>query len=356
MRYVAQNCLRPGQQLAVDLKLQGSRIFLRNKVILTSLLIERIKTIGFQGAYIDDDISKDLMVANVISEDLVSKAKTDIRCLYMDIEKGKKDSINGTMDTIQNVIRDIVEQIQRNSRTMVNIVDLRTFDDYTYSHSLNVSVLSVVIGTVLELDKKTMLELATAALVHDIGKIFVSKEIVNKPAKLDDNEYAEIKKHSEKGYQYLRQYNRLSAAAMSGVLEHHEHYSGAGYPKGLDGDNISLFGRIIGLADVYDALISDRPYRRALLPSDALEYIMSGYGKQFDPKVVEAFMRKVAPYPVGTCISLSNGISGIVVSNHEGFGLRPKIRVIEEGRPTQNFIDMHNDQYANLTITGILAI
>ncbi len=356
MRYVAQNCLRPGQKLAFDLKMNDNRIFLRKGVILTRAIIDRIKTIGFQGAYIDDDISQDLVIANVISEELVAKAKSDIKNWFLEVEAGDKNAAGRTMHTIRDAIQDMVEQIQHNSRTMVNIVDLRTFDDYTYSHCLNVGVISAVIGTVMGLNKKSLQELATSSLVHDIGKVFIAKEIINKPATLDEEEYTEMKKHVEKGYQYLRQYNRLAPAAMSGVLEHHERYSGQGYPKGLRGNDISLFGRIIALSDVYDALISDRPYRRALLPSNAVEYIMSGYGKDFDPVVVEAFIKKVAPYPVGTCVSLSNGLSAIVVGNNEGFGLRPLVRVIEDGKPTQEFMDLSADKFANLTITGILAV
>lgn len=356
MRYVAQNCLRPGQQLAVDLRISDNRVFLRNRVILTPQLIERIKSIGFQGAYIDDDISKDLIVARMISEELVAKAKSDIRNLFLYTEAEEKNAFNHTMNNLRDVIQEMVEQILRNSRTMVNIVDLRTFDDYTYSHSLNVAVLSAIIGSGLGLNKKTLQDLATASLIHDIGKVFITKEIVNKPAKLDECEYYEMKKHVEKGYQYLRQYNRMTTQIMSGVLEHHERYSGEGYPKGLKGTGISLFGRIIAIVDVYDALTSDRPYRRAMLPSDAIEYVMGGFGREFDPALVEAFIKKVAPYPVGTCVTLSNGLFGIVVSNNEGFGLRPLVRLIEQGQPTHEYIDLNHDKYANLTITGILAV
>jgi HD-GYP domain-containing protein (c-di-GMP phosphodiesterase class II) len=353
MRYVAQSCLRPGQQLAVDLRINDNQVFLRNSVILTPSLIERIKSIGFQGAYIDDDISKDLAVASIISEELIAKAKTEIKNLFIEAESGDKIAFAQTMKKIRDAIEDMVEQIQRNSRTMVNIVDIRTFDNYTYSHSLNVAVLASIIGTMLDMEKKILQELATSSLIHDIGKVFITKAIVNKPAILDENEYNEMKKHAEKGYEYLRQYNRLTTQAMAGVYEHHERYGGEGYPRGLKGDHISLFGRIIGIADVYDALTSDRPYRHALLPSDAVEYIMGGFGNQFDPAVVRAFIRKVAPYPVGTCVILSNGILGIVTSNNQDFGLRPVVRVIEQGEPTQEFIDLSEEKFANITITGL---
>jgi HD-GYP domain-containing protein (c-di-GMP phosphodiesterase class II) len=254
----------------------------------------------------------------------------------------------------------MVEEILQNSKTMVNIVDLRTYDDYTYSHSLNVSVLSVVMGTMLGLKKKQLNDLAVSALVHDIGKVFIDKNIVNKPAKLTAEEFLEMKKHSEKGYQYLKEHSRFSKIILHGVLEHHEQYKGEGYPGGLQGDAICLFGRIICVADVYDALTSDRPYRRAMIPSDAIEYIMGGYETMFDPMIVDVFIKKVAAYPVGTCVALSNGQTGIVIKNNEGFGLRPVIRIIENAVLTDQVIDLmsydNDNDILNLTIREIVNI
>ena len=355
MRYVPANCIRPGQHLAMDLKMYDNRVYLRNRVVFTEPLIQKIRLMGFQGAYIDDDISKDLVVANVISDELKMKAKKEIKSLFLDLEHNNIEHLNQNMKTIELVIQGMVEQIVRNRRTMVNIVDLRTFDDYTYSHSLNVAVLAVVMGSVLCLNKKMLQELAISALIHDIGKLFINKNIVIKPDKLTTEEYSEMKQHSEKGYEYLRKYNRLSGAVMNGIMDHHERYNGEGYPKGLSGDHISLYGRIICVADVYDALTSDRPYRRAILPSDAIEYIMSQYCTMFDPDVVDVFIQKVAPYPVGTCVTLSNGTVGIVVENHEGCGLRPVLRVIEDGEATSRIIDLNEDgSMLNVTITEVL--
>ena len=346
MRYVPSNCLRPGQKLATDLKFNDNRIFLRNEVILTDKLIGRIRSIGFQGLYIDDDISKDLTVANIVSDELMHKAKTEIKSLFLVAEKpwqNKKAVVH--LRTIRSVINEMVDEIQRNRKTMINIVDLRTFDDYTFSHSLNVAVLSVVVGTVMKLDRQALQDLAMGSLIHDIGKIFIDKNIINKNGKLTPEEYDEVKQHSQKGYDYLlKTYNGLSDNAMKAVLEHHEQYSGEGYPNGLAGENIHLFGRIICVADVYDALTSDRPYRRAMLPSDAVEYIMGGFNRMFDPTVVNAFIKKVAPYPVGTVVRLSNGLEGVVVENFEGAGMRPRVQILEDGKQTKDYIDLKNDK------------
>jgi HD-GYP domain len=355
MRYVPSACLRPGQDLAVDLIMEDNKVFLKNKVKLTETLIGRIKVLGFQGAYIEDDISKDLVVAHLITEEIKAKAKQEISSLFNSVGKSDDVSTQKSIKRIEFIVEDLVGQILKKERTMVNIVDIRTFDDYTYSHSLNVAVLSIVIGTVLELDRKILQELAVSAIIHDIGKVFIDKNILNKPQKLTPEEFSIVKEHALKGYQYLRNYNKLTLQILRGVLEHHEQFNGNGYPKGLSGDQISFFGKIICIADVYDALTSDRPFRRAMVPSDAIEFIMSGYNTFFDSSIVDVFIRKVAAYPVGTCVELSDGKQGIVIGNNEGFGLRPVIRILEEGRLTEHVLNLNEDSdKMNITIKQII--
>lgn len=357
MRYIPANCLRPGQILASDLVMEGKKVMLRKGVTLNGLLVSRIAQLGFQGVYIIDDLSQDLEVANVISDTLKYKAKADVKSLYISIQnKTETKSIN-QLEMISKVISDIVDEILYNRKLMVNVVDLRTFDDYTFSHSVNVAVLSVVMGTVLGLSRPRLNELAMGALIHDIGKVFIDRKVINKPGRLNADEFLEMKKHSEKGYEYLKAHSQVTEQALKVVLLHHEQYNGNGYPFGYSGDQIEFFARIVCVADVYDALISDRPYRRAMLPSDAMEYIMGGYGTMFDPKVVKAFTRKVAPYPTGTCVRLSNGMTGIVAQNYELSCLRPRLKLIVDGKPTDEYMDLTTDNNTlNITIKEIIQL
>ena len=357
MRYIPSNCLRQGQILASDLVMEGKKVMLRKGVQLNSLLINRICQLGFQGVYIIDDLSKDLEVANVISDTLKHKAKADVQSLFISVQNKTESKSTHQFDLISRVISDIVDEILYNRKLMVNVVDLRTFDDYTFSHSVNVAVLSVVMGTVLGLNRTRLNDLAMGALIHDIGKVFIDRNVINKPGRLNTDEFLEMKKHSQKGYDYLKAHSQVSEQALKVVLLHHEQFNGNGYPFGYSGDQIDFFARIVCVADVYDALISDRPYRRAMLPSDAMEYIMGGFGAMFDPKVVKAFTRKVAPYPIGTCVRLSNGIVGIVVQNHELSCLRPRIRIIADGKPTDDYLDLTTDSGTlNMTIKEIVQI
>lgn len=355
MRFIPANCLREGQILASNLVCDKSRVLLRRGVTLTDPLIYRIRKLGYQGVYIDDDISSDIEVVNIISDELKYKAQSEIRSLFVSLENNLKTRLSSHTKKLSSVIENIVDEILQNRDVMVNVIDIRTYDDYTFSHSLNVSVLACVLGTVLGLDRHALNELTLGALIHDIGKVFIDKQIINKAGRLTTEEFEEIKKHSSLGSDYLSSNELIPDLSRSAVLSHHEKFDGTGYPFGLKGADIPLFGRVVCVADVYDALISDRPYRRAMQPSDAIEYILAGYNTMFDPQMVDAFTRKVAPFPVGTCVMLSTNDTGLVVKNYEGACLRPKVKIIRNGKLSGEIIDLARDASAlNITIKGIV--
>lgn len=354
MRYVPVNCLRSGHSLASDIIVGKNTILLRKGVELTERLIGRLRTLGFQGIYIHDEISKDIQVESILSDQMKSAVKNELRQLYFCAQCEQDRRFHTHLNEMNATISDMVNEVLRQKHMLVNIIDLRTYDDYTFSHSLNVAVISVVVGSALGLSRRELHDLAMGSVLHDIGKIFIDKSIINKPARLTKGEYAAIQRHSVLGYQYTL--DKLgSEKAKEIILTHHERYGGGGYPAKLHGESIPLFGRIVSVADVFDALTSDRPYRGALLPSDAFEYIMGQSGFQFEPKIVQAFTRKVAPYPVGTCIRLSNGETGIVVSNYESSGLRPVVRILHNETPTNEYIDLTRDASSlNITISEVI--
>lgn len=357
MRFIPSNCLKPGQILGSDLIFDKHRVLLRQGVALTTPLINKIRLLGFQGIYVDDDLSRHLQIQTVVSDDLRYRAQSEVRSLFVTVETSKPYTVDSHIRAMNSMITNIVDEILANKNVMVNVIDIRAYDDYTYSHSINVAILSVVLGAVLGMDKHMLNDLAMGALMHDVGKLFVDKRIINKASKLTPEELEEARRHSLAGYNYLCSNNMIPEESKMAVLMHHEQYSGNGYPSGLAENDIHLFGRVVCVADVYDALVSDRPYRRAMLPSDAIEYIMSGYGSMFDPMIVDAFIKKVAAYPVGTTVRLSNGDIGIVVENYESACLRPKIKRIEGGQAVEEYIDLaHDTSKLNLTIQEIIDI
>jgi len=360
MRFVPVQGLMEGMTVGKSLYDVNNKLLLSRGSVISHTYVDRILLLGYQGIYIDDELSRDIDVKDVIRDELRMKAIQSLKdaFIYTDTEsKGGQKLVKQKMDVTKMMITNIVEEILENRDTMVNLIDLKFFDDYTFFHSVNVAVLSVLVGVELGLSREQLFNLGLAAILHDIGKIFIDKDILNKPSKLTTDEYTVMKKHSEFGYNYLKETFEIPSAAYVAVLQHHEQYDGLGYPVGKTKEDISLLGRIICVADVYDALTSNRPYRKQLIPSEAMEYIMANGGIMFDVKLTKIFARKVAPFPVGTYVRLSNGFLGIVTENFEEACMRPRVKMILDKagkRIMPRIVDLKNDRYLrNVTITGV---
>lgn len=353
MRFVPANCLREGMKVGKTLYGRNEERLLNAGTTLTNRYIKSIIDLKISGLYIDDEISKDIEIQNVISEELRNETMKSLKSLFRSVEKNSS-AIN--MDSISCKVENIVEELILNRHMLVNMIDLKGFDNYTYAHSVNVAVLSIIIGISMRLNRSELTKLGLGAMLHDIGKVFIDKELINKPGKLTKKEFDNLKRHSKLGYDYVRDKFQLPVKSYIAILDHHERYDGTGYPNQKTGDDISSFGKMVALADVYDALTSERPYRKALPPSEAMEYIMGNGQVHFDPELVKIFSKRIAPYPVGTLVKLSNGMAGLVVENYESCCLRPRIRVIKEnGKPVRIFeINLKDDlKFMNVTIVGI---
>lgn len=353
MRFVPTNCLAEGMLVAQTLYGKNSEKLLVSGTSLTKKYIQSLSRMRFAGIYIDDDLSSDIEIVNVISDEIRVETMNGLRKLFMKAEDGKPAA---NTQTIKQQVDSIVTELLENKNLMVNMIDLKCFDNYTYAHSVNVGVLSLVIGVAAGFSASVLSKLGMAAILHDIGKIFINKNTINKTTPLTYEEYEEIRAHAEKGYEYTKEKFKMPPASYAGILDHHERYDGSGYPNAKVKTDISFFGRIIAVADVYDALTSVRPYRDAISPSESMEYIIANSGVMFDPGVVKLFIRKIAPYPVGTTVELSNGCTAIVLENYENFCLRPKVRVFKEGandvEPYE--LDLHSDfSLLNVVVNGI---
>lgn len=253
---------------------------------------------------------------------------------------------------MDHIADDILVDIGNDSTYLGNqMIALQNYDDYTYKHCLRVAMLSTSIANELHLSQPDIKEVIVSALLHDIGKSNIDHEIIVKPGKLTDSEFETIKQHPYIGYHILKQTGGYSANVMSGVLFHQEKYDGTGYPTGISGKKIPLIARIIAVADVFDALTSNRPYRRPWSVAETEEYMLGGCGVHFDYDVTAAFLRSFNPYPVGTMVSLSDGRHGIVIKHNTNV-LRPVVRI--HGTGTGEEIDLSNDfRFLSLMITGI---
>ena len=336
MKFVRCNSIRENMVLARDLHLfdqeSNKVLLLRKGAKLSTGYIKRLKEIGIVGAYIKDGIADEIEIHTVMQDEEKVKAILEVKHLFDASLSKTTDVTPEDVGKLQNVANSLVHNIIYENFVRISIGDIKSYDDYTYHHSLSVAVLSIAIGQVLGLPIDKLNKLGVCALLHDIGKTGISKHIIEKPAKLTFKEYAEVKQHALLGGIYLRERELVDDEIYNGVITHHERYDGKGYPHGLKGKKIPLFGRIIAIADVYDALTSNRPHRTPMTPTEAFEYIMGNSGIHFDPDIVDAFMRKVEPYPIGSCVMLSNGEVGIVINTFDELPLRPIVKVLKTNR------------------------
>ncbi len=337
MRTVPIECIPDGSVLGKTLYSNKGSTLLTAGTILNSNILKKLHNYNIFYLSIIDDYSKN-EIEDIIKPELREKTILTLKETFSYIYSiNDNEPINRKVykknstyfNKIKALAEDILNNILDNDNILVNLIDIKNLDNFTYQHSVNVAVLSIVLGIALDLDKDSLIRLSIGAILHDIGKIFIPKEILNKNDSLTDDEYAIIKKHPKLGYDYLKNHFNLDNETLSIILEHHERIDGSGYPQQLSGDKIHLLSRIVSIADVYDALTSDRSYKRAFSASDSLEFIMANSNSMFDYKLVSIFSRLVIPFPFGTIVCLSNGDIGIVQDTPTNFPLRPNVKIIE---------------------------
>lgn len=231
---------------------------------------------------------------------------------------------------VEHSVVKIIDSILDNEDAAVNLLNIKNFDDYTYTHSVNVSTISLLIASKLKLTREEFVELGVGAMLHDLGKVKVPLAVLNKPDRLDNDEFEIMKKHPIFTYQILKGNETISDISKYIAAEHHEKYDGTGYPRGLKKNGINFFARIVSIADVYDALTTDRIYRKAMKPYDAMKIIVSGSGTHFDPEMVRVFLKAVSIYPAGSHVLLNTGETAVVEKVDSEHILRPDIIVIRD--------------------------
>ena len=312
MRYVKSEHLEKGMVLVYTLYDNNEKILLKANRKLTQNYINRIQQMEIMGLYVfeDDEICEHIPT---ISEQTRLKAIKSLKKLNID-------------DCIF-IANTIVEEIRECESMIVETINLSSYDNYTYVHSVNVDILSVILGVACGLRDDELRKLSQAALLHDIGKTCVPIEILNKPTALTEEEYTELKKHPRYGYNMLKDNYDVSSVTRNAILSHHENEDGSGYPRNLSSEQIHLFAKIIHIADVYDALTTKRVYKEVINPADALEYLMANADKMFDRNLVTVFMDYIAPYPLGVQVELSTGQKALVVKNNRKMLSRPIVRL-----------------------------
>lgn len=293
---------------------------------------KRLLELGINYIYVVDRKSEGIEVNDIIHQKIRRESKRRVKRLMNNISLNRRIGFK----KIHKSVNDIIDNIIGDENLLVNIVDIKNHDDYTFSHSVNVAVLSIMIGIFLGYDRARLKKLGIGSMLHDIGKVFIPKEILNKPGRLTEEEYEIMKEHPRLGFDFLKKYKiDICATSRNIVLSHHEKYDGSGYPNKRENEDIHQFSRIVAVADVFDALTSDRVYRKKWPVNEVIEYIKINSGQMFDQRVVRVFLKHIAAYPNGTLLKLSNGHQAIVEEQNRGFPERPVVRVINNNETYQ---------------------
>ena len=238
-------------------------------------------------------------------------------------------------EAAKELVTDIASSVNRSPNAMMWLTHMKSRDEYTSIHCMNVCILAVSFGRSLGLGKTELAVLGLGALLHDLGKMRTPLEILNKPGRLTREEFEIMKKHSRLGYDLLVAQGGLPQSVLDIVLHHHERVNGSGYPDGLVGEQIERLVQIVSIVDVYDAITSDRCYHDGIAPYEALKNMYDWVNENFEKELVEQFIKCLGIYPIGSMIKLNTGQIGIVVSASEKSRLRPIILLLVNSKGEQ---------------------
>ncbi|MDX8360850.1 HD-GYP domain-containing protein [Cytobacillus sp. IB215316] len=334
MRLVSVDSIHQGTKLAKPIYNDFGQTLINNDIELTNRMIQRLKQLGITFVYINDNRTNDINPKQAISIDLRKEAIKEIEHTFLEVKNPKQflksSAFYEASQRFKKIVDQLLQELKSNKDLFTLLADIFSYEHYIFNHSLNVTMYSLAIGLELNLTNKELETIGIGALFHDIGKLMVPKNILLKPGKLTYEEFEEVKKHTEYGFDALRKIDTIPLVAAHCAYQHHERLDGSGYPRGIKGNEIHYLARLIAVADVFDAVASNRVYRKAMLPHEGLEILYSGSGTQFEKNIVEAFRKAVAIYPDGLGVVLSDGRKGIVAKQNPNSSDRPIIRILEE--------------------------
>jgi putative nucleotidyltransferase with HDIG domain len=329
VRSLVVGSLRPEMVVGHHIYSANGTILLARGVPLTADLISRLTEIGIRHVMIDDAETEGIEPRDAVPPDVRVRAVSSVQETFNRVSS--QLSVSSTRiegNAFRSIAADILDGLREQPGNVYNIISVKTYDEYTYQHSVNVAVLAMIIGRTLKLPEDRLLTLGVGALLHDLGKTQIPLSVLNKPGRLTPDEFDVIKHHARSGFDILKANSCISPLSVNVALRHHERPDGSGYPDGYKRDRIHQFAKIVAAADVYDALTSVRVYRDPMVPDAAMRYLVSESPRHLDVQAVRGLSTSISPYPVGCGVLLSNGYAGIVCAPGVRDALRPSVRLI----------------------------
>ena len=320
--------------------------------VLTERYVYRIKELQIPFIYVDDQFGVE-DPEPLISPAKVTAAIKSVKHCYEQYSKTLKIDVQDLKSHVDNIIDDLAS----NSSLTIGMAELKDYDDYTYQHSVNVCALAIILGINNGYNRFQLQNLGIGALLHDIGKIKIPLEIINKPGALTYEEYIEVKKHPWEGFMIAKTEAYLPKSSIQCILQHHERFDGRGYPRGLSQGNIHEYASIISVADVFDALVSDRPYRPGFSNHEAIEIMERGKDSSLSGRLVDKLLSQISIYPPGTVVSLSNGDLGVVTHENSKDPKKPRLRLMFDldNQVYEMTQSLDLSQYEDILITKALS-
>lgn len=331
-RIYIQSC-KPGMRLGKPIFNETGKMLLGIGVELTEELISKLYYAGVDSLFIDDELTSDIVIEEPVSAKTVQLTLTTLKKTFQDAFNNKfMQSLakSNFLQEYRKIMEALLSDLTNNKSALLMLHKIFVKDSYLYTHSLNVAIYTITLGIAKGYNYKELYELGLGALLHDIGKTQIPQGILNKPGPLTEEEFSEMKKHPDYGFEMMRQVSGFPLLAAHILYQHHEHCDGSGYPRGITGDKIHDFAKIVAVADTYDSLTSERVYRKKILPHEALEYLYIQAGKLYNKKIIELFRDNIAIYPIGVTVTLNNGYQGVVIDINNKFPARPILRIISD--------------------------
>lgn len=337
--------ITPGMKLAQMVVDENGRVLLERGTLLTHTLLQYMNDWGitavavFTGEVVPEPLNKpELFPKNDVPDEFATQYKKIANEIYQVFDKVRLSNERVVPELSQlahGPVHDMIHAVG-----VINHIQFgQEYSDYLIHHSINVAVIAGLLGKWLNLAPWTIENLILAGLLHDIGKCQIPLEILNKPGKLTAQEMTVMQQHTYLGYQILKQEKSLPPEVLYGVLEHHERMDGSGYPLKVTGDSIHLFGRILAIADIYDAMTSDRVYQERVSPFTVVETLVNDMFDKLDVKICTAFLNNVQNCFLGNVVELSDGRKAEVIYLNQFMAARPVVRTEND-----EFIDLERNK------------